>query len=91
MVTYDKLNTVNMAATLRLYRIGKKGNPSYRIVVVNKRYKANGSYIEEIGKYNPMIEPIYVKIDKDRFDYWKTRGAIVSEGLQKLLKNKKIM
>lgn len=79
-----------MAATLRLYRIGKKGNPSYRIVVVNKRYKANGSYIEEVGKYNPMTEPSFFKINKDRFDYWISRGAIVSNGLQKLLKNKKL-
>lgn len=78
-----------MAATIRLYRIGKRGGPAYRIVVVNKRYKSNGSYIEEVGQYNPLPDPAFIKINKERFDYWVSRGAIISEGLRKLLKNKK--
>ena len=53
-----------MAATVRLYRIGKKGKPAYRIVVVNKRYKSNGNYIEEVGKYNPMVEPALFRLNK---------------------------
>lgn len=81
---------INMAATLRLYRIGKKGRPAYRIVVVNKRYKSNGSYIEEVGKYDPIAEPVFININKERYDYWVSRGAIISEGLRKLLKNRKI-
>jgi len=79
-----------MAATLRLYRTGKKGRSSYRIVVVNNRYKANGTYIEEIGKYDPLADPLFLKIDKERYDYWVSRGAVISEGLRKLLKNRKI-
>lgn len=77
-----------MAATLRLYRVGKKGIPSYRIVVVNKRYKSNGGYIEEVGRYDPMVEPAFFNLKKERFDYWVSRGAIISEGLRKILKNK---
>lgn len=79
-----------MAATLRLYRTGKKGRPSYRIVVVNKRYKSNGGYIEEVGKYDPIAEPVFLKINKERYDFWVSRGAIISEGLRKLLKNRKV-
>ncbi|MBW7960435.1 30S ribosomal protein S16 [Microgenomates bacterium UTCPR1] len=79
-----------MAATLRLYRIGKKGRPAYRIVVVHKRYKADGSYIEEVGKYDPIANPTVFNVKKDRFDYWISRGAIISEGLKKLLKNRKV-
>lgn len=79
-----------MAATVRLYRVGKKGKPVYRIVVVNKRYKSNGSYIEELGKYDPMVEPVFFNLNKERYDYWVSRGAIISEGLRKLLKNRKI-
>jgi small subunit ribosomal protein S16 len=75
-----------MAATVRLYRIGKKGKPAYRIVVVNKRYKSNGNYIEEVGKYNPMVEPALFNLNKEKFDFWISRGAIISEGLRKLLK-----
>ena len=79
-----------MAVALRLYRIGKKSKPSYRVVVVNKRYKSNGAYIEEIGKYESMVEPAFFKLDKERLDYWISRGAVISEGLRKLLKNRKI-
>lgn len=79
-----------MPTTLRLYRIGKKGAPSYRIVAVNKRYKSNGDYIEEVGKYNPMVEPAFFNLNKERYNYWVSRGATISEGLRKLLKNKKI-
>ncbi len=75
-----------MAVTLRLYRIGKKGHPTYKIVAVNRRYKSNGKYIEAIGTYDPHTEPAKVKVEKDRMDYWKSRGAIISEGLRKLLK-----
>lgn len=78
-----------MAVTLRLYRIGKKGQPSYRIVAVNKRYKANGKYIEEIGRYNPLKNPAEITINQEKFDYWIKNGAIISEGLEKVLKYKK--
>lgn len=78
-----------MAVTLRLYRIGKKGHPTYKIVAVNRRYKSNGSYIESIGTYNPHLKPADIKINKERMDYWSSRGAIISEGLRKLLKSKK--
>lgn len=77
-----------MAVTLRLYRIGKKGYPTYKIVAVNKRYKSNGDYIEAVGTYNPNIDPADIKINKERFSYWEQKGAIISEGLQKLLKQK---
>lgn len=79
-----------MAVAIKLYRIGKKGKPAYRIVVANKRYKANGKYIEEIGFYDPLKTPTFLKINKERYDYWLSKGAIPSEGIVKLLKNKKI-
>jgi len=75
-----------MAVTLRLYRTGKKGYATYKIVAVNRRYKSNGKYIESVGTYNPHVKEGDVKIKKERLDYWLTRGAIVSEGLRKLLK-----
>jgi small subunit ribosomal protein S16 len=80
-----------MAVALKLYRQGKKGSTSYRIVAVNKHYKADGKYIEEVGFYNPMTNPVVFTVKKERFDYWMSVGAQVSEGLRKLIKNKKIM
>lgn len=70
-------------------RFGKKHKPSYRVVALDKRKKRDGSYIEKVGFYDPMTEPATVTIDQARFAYWTERGAILSEGLQKLLKNRK--
>ncbi|GIW64915.1 MAG: hypothetical protein KatS3mg092_0848 [Patescibacteria group bacterium] len=78
-----------MAVAIRLYRIGKKDQPYYRIVAVNKRYKANGKYIEEIGRYNPHKDPAEIVIDEKKLEYWLNCGAVVSEGLAKILKYKK--
>lgn len=76
-----------MAVTLRLYRIGKKHVPIYRVVAVHKRVKSNGAYIEEVGSYNPLSNPHTINLKKERFDYWVSKGAIISEGLSKLLKS----
>ncbi|MEI6327270.1 MAG: 30S ribosomal protein S16 [Candidatus Roizmanbacteria bacterium] len=70
-----------MAATIRLMRFGKKGQPFYRIVVLNKAAKSNGKYIEEIGSYNPLTKPSTVTLKKDRYNYWKSVGAQVSTGV----------
>lgn len=78
-----------MAVALKLYRVGKRNQPSYRIVAVNKRYKANGKYIEEVGLYNPLTDPATLKINRERFNYWVKVGAQITDGLQKLLKNRK--
>lgn len=69
-------------------RFGKKGYPTYRIVIVDKRKKAKGAYIEKIGTYNPVINPEKIEINKERMQYWLKTGAQPSEGMQKLLKKK---
>lgn len=74
-----------MAVTIRLFRQGKKNQPFYRIVVIDKKTKRQGKYIEAIGFYNPLKEPAEIKIDKERLSFWENRGAIISEGLKKLL------
>ena len=80
-----------MSVAIKLYRIGKKQSPHYRIVVAEKRSKADGKYLEEIGLYNPMTKPPVININQDRLDYWTTHGAQPTEGMRKLLKqvNKK--
>lgn len=78
-----------MAVALRLMRFGKKRQPHYRIVALDKTKKRDGSYIEKVGLYQPLVEEKNIKINKERFDYWKSRGAQLSEGLERLLKNKK--
>lgn len=78
-----------MAATIRLTRFGKRHQPYYRIIVLDKRKKRDGSYIEQIGSYNPSLKEKQVVINDERMDYWKSRGAEISEGMRKLLKFRK--
>ena len=78
-----------MAVCLRLMRFGKKGSPVYRIVAIDKRKKRNTRYIEKVGFYNPMVNPAVIDIDKKRYNYWIKNGALISDGLLKLIKSNK--
>ena len=70
---------------LRLRRIGKKGQPSYRVVVADARAPRDGRFIEAIGRYNPRTEPSTIEIDEDRALDWLGKGAQPSEAVTKLL------
>ncbi len=78
-----------MAVALRLMRFGKRKQPYYRIVALDKRKKRDGSYIEKVGLYHPLDEKNNIRIIKERFEYWRSKGAQLSEGLERLLKNEK--
>ena len=71
---------------LRLRRMGAKKNPFYRIVVADSRYPRDGRFIEEIGTYNPLIEPAEIKIIEDRAKDWLQNGAQPTDTVKKLLK-----
>jgi small subunit ribosomal protein S16 len=66
-------------------RFGKRHFPTYRIVALDKRQKRDGAYIESLGTYNPMMEPAELKLNEERFNYWKGVGAIISEGVRKIM------
>jgi len=66
-------------------RFGKRHYPTYRIVVLDKRKKRDGSYIEKVGFYNPMTSPATIDINQEKFDSWIAKGAQISEGMRKLL------
>ncbi len=78
-----------MSATIRLMKFGKRGYPTYRIVVLDKRKKRDGSYIEKVGTYNPHTEPATFIVDNVKLQEWLKKGAQVSNSLRKLLKNHK--
>ena len=73
---------------IRLFRTGKKHQPSYRIVVVEARSKRDGKYVEKIGFYNPKTIPQEFKIDRKRYEFWMERGAQPTERVRKLVKRK---
>ena len=68
-------------------RMGKKKQPTYRVVAADKRKARNGSFIEIIGFYNPRSEPSVIDIDNDKAVKWLTNGAQPSERVEKLLKH----
>ncbi len=68
--------------------MGKKKQPSYRVVVADSRAPRDGRFIETIGFYNPRTEPPTVQIKEDRALYWLSQGAQPSDAVARLLRNK---
>ena len=75
-----------MAVKVRLSRKGAKKRPFYRIVVTDVRSPRDGRFIESIGHYDPKAEPVQVKIDLGRLDYWLENGAKASRTVTSLAK-----
>ena len=75
-----------MAVKIRLKRLGAKKVPFYRIVVADSRAPRDGKTIEEIGTYNPMVNPAEVVIDADKANAWIKNGAQPTETVRALLK-----
>ncbi len=71
---------------IRLRRMGAKKAPFYRIVVADSRYPRDGRFIEEIGIYNPVSNPVELKVDVDRAQAWIKTGAQPTETVRDLLK-----
>lgn len=74
-----------MAVKLRLMRMGKKKQPTYRVVAADSRSPRDGRFIEIIGTYEPRAEPSVVKIDNDKAVHWLSQGATPTDTVQKLL------
>ncbi len=64
-----------MAVKIKLRRMGAKKKPFYRIVVADARSPRDGKFIEEIGYYNPLKDPVEIKIDNEKVLKWKANGA----------------
>ena len=80
-----------MAVKIRLRRMGAKKAPFYRVVVADSRSPRDGRFIEEIGYYNPISEPVEVKIDADKANAWIKNGAQPTETVKALLKKNGII
>lgn len=74
-----------MAVKIRLRRVGKKKQPTYRVVVADSRSPRDGRVIETIGRYGPREDPPAVEIDPDKALGWLRQGAQPTERAQKLL------
>ena len=76
---------------IRLRRTGKTKQPSYRVVIADKRSPRDGKFIEIIGHYNPIRQPKELVIDADRARYWLGVGAQPSEVVVRLLKQTNVL
>jgi small subunit ribosomal protein S16 len=74
-----------VAVKIRLMRVGKKKQPTYRVVVADGRSPRDGRFIEIIGQYAPRQDPSFCQIDADSALAWLRKGAQPTEQVQKLL------
>ncbi|MFQ5689385.1 MAG: 30S ribosomal protein S16 [Gemmatimonadota bacterium] len=75
-----------MAATIRLKRVGRKKQASYRIVVIDSARAGSGPALERLGTYNPRTSPSVIKLNAVRTLYWLHEGAQPSDTVRSLLR-----
>ena len=75
-----------MPVKIRLARHGAKKRPFYRIVVADSESPRDGRYLENVGTYNPLKDPVEVTLKSDRIKHWIDQGAIPSDTVKSLLK-----
>jgi small subunit ribosomal protein S16 len=66
--------------------MGSKKRPFYRIVAMNTQDRRDGRALEYVGHYNPMVDPVELKIDEDKVKVWLGRGAKPSDTVRSLLR-----
>ncbi len=71
---------------IKLSQVGKKHQRSYRIVVAEARSKRDGKAVEKIGHYNPQAEKNQLIINKKRLQYWRQKGAQMTDTVREILK-----
>lgn len=75
-----------MAVKIRLARHGAKKRPFYRIVVADSEAPRDGRFLEKVGTYNPLKDPVEVDLENERVKYWMDQGAIPTDTVKSLLK-----
>ena len=74
-----------MSVVIRLSKIGKRGEARYRVVVTEKRYRRDGKPIETLGWYEKREKEQKKNINKDRYGYWISKGAIPSDTVASII------
>jgi len=79
-----------LAVKIRLFRMGRKKSPFYRIVVMDSKTRRDGRYLDKIGTYNPITEPATVEINKEKALEWLGKGAVPTETVFNLFRKEGI-
>ena len=75
-----------MAVRIRLTRIGRKKKPFYRIVVANNESPRDGKFLDIVGTYDPLQDPVIIKLDTEKINDWLGKGAEPTVTVRSLLK-----
>jgi small subunit ribosomal protein S16 len=75
-----------MPVRIRLRRVGRKKQPSYRIVVAESHTPRDGAYLDNVGFYNPRREPVELRVDLSKVDEWVGRGAELTPTVASLVR-----
>ena len=75
-----------MAVKIRLARHGAKKKPFYRIVVADSESPRDGKFLENVGTYDPLFDPVKITLKSDRIQYWMDQGAKPTDTVRSLLK-----
>lgn len=70
---------------IRLSRTGARKQPQYRVVVIEKERARNGRPVEVVGTYNPRTSPASIELQRERIDYWVSKGAKLSDRVSKIV------
>ena len=71
--------------SIRMRRVGSKKRPFFRVVLTEARSKIEADFVENLGTYNPRLKPAQVDINKERVQYWLSKGARPSDSVRTLL------
>ena len=71
---------------IRLLRGGAKKRPFYRVIAIDERAKRDGRALEFLGTYNPITKPPQIRLEMDRIEAWKSRGAQLSTAVAELIR-----
>jgi small subunit ribosomal protein S16 len=80
-----------MSVRIRLSRVGATKQPTYRVVVMDRRGARDSRAIETLGHYNPRTEPVDFAVDAEKVKKWISQGALPSDTVARLLQNAGIL
>jgi small subunit ribosomal protein S16 len=80
-----------MAVRIRLARHGATKKPYYRIVVTDSENKRDGRFLENVGTYDPKVDPAKVILKPERVRYWLGKGATPTDTVKSLLRKEGVL
>ena len=78
-----------MAVRIRLRRVGRKGQPYYRVVVADSESPRDGRYLDEVGFYSPLTHPAELRMDLAKVEQWQAKGAGLTLTVASLIRKAK--